>query len=96
MTQKTGTALKVGDVVRRAYGTVGPVAGVPRKLGAMEGVIIKVIDGGGSGARPKGKRGNAVVVRWSSGSEATHDACMIVKTSDPATSKHQARRVTPS
>jgi hypothetical protein len=44
----------------------------------MEGVVVKVIARGGSGAHGGRKQGNAVVVRWASGSEARHDAHMIV------------------
>jgi len=78
LAQVTGTALKVGDVVQRARCTVG-VADALRETGTMEGVVVKVIKGGGSGARQRRTARNAVVVRWASGSECRHDADMIIK-----------------
>lgn len=73
--QVTGNALRVGDRVRRAVGTPGP-AKADRPLGTMEGTVTKVFAGRGSGDTRQ--RLNKVRVAWDSGSEATHDAVMIV------------------
>lgn len=74
----TGNALKVGDVVVRAKSPPKPTLSC-RPTDAMQGVVVKVIVGGGSGGRGRGKKPNAVRVRWASGHEAKHDAVMIVK-----------------
>jgi len=73
--QVTGQKLKVGDTVRRAM--MSPkLDGSDRELGDMTGVIVKFNPKGGSGS---GKKQGSARVRWSSGSEASHDAHMLVR-----------------
>jgi hypothetical protein len=79
MSQVTGRRLAVGDRVAHATGSPHP-DGKDRSLGAMQGVVTRVLPHASSGARRAGARPHGKVeVRWDSGSVAVHDSVMIVR-----------------
>jgi hypothetical protein len=77
--QITGRSLKVGDKVRAATSPPRPDR-ADREVGTMTGEVVGVLAHASSGARRNGAPPHGKVrVRWSSGSVAVHDACMIIR-----------------
>jgi hypothetical protein len=80
MAQITGRDLKVGDRVRAALEPLGPRnVEQDRRLGTMDGTIIKIYPNAHSGGMGKNGPTGRIKVQWASGSVGVHDSIMIVK-----------------